>query len=136
MFKLNVLFHWFTVPAISERQFVFCILLHSWKRYCMMWRWTSLFTLQVSSCGHKKCSKLINLHFVQMSHKSLKKGRFPQSECLPNFELKFDFLERLKKPLTFESTLNCQQKQETETISDSLGKVKTTKPQISIPVQS
>lgn len=71
-----------------------------------------------------------------MSHKSLKKGRFPQSECLPNFELKFDFLERLKKPLTFESTLNCQQKQETETISDSLGKVKTTKPQISIPVQS
>ena len=34
-----------------------------------------------------------------MSQKSLQKNKFTPDECLPNFYLKFDFLERPKKRL-------------------------------------
>ena len=33
-----------------------------------------------------------------MSYKSLEMNEFTDSECLPNFELEFDFLKRLRKP--------------------------------------
>ena len=31
-------------------------------------------------------------------------NKFTENECLPNFELKFKFLENLRKPLTLKST--------------------------------
>ena len=31
-------------------------------------------------------------------------NKFTEDECLPNFELKFEFLESLRKPLTLKST--------------------------------
>ena len=31
-------------------------------------------------------------------------NKFSEDECLPNFELKFKFLENLRKPLTLKST--------------------------------
>ena len=31
-------------------------------------------------------------------------NKFTENECLPNFELKFKFLEDLRKPLTLKST--------------------------------
>jgi len=34
----------------------------------------------------------------------LEKDKFTENECLPNFELKFEFLENLRKPLTLKST--------------------------------
>jgi len=33
-----------------------------------------------------------------------KKNTFTENECLPNFELKFNILEHLRKPLTLKST--------------------------------
>jgi len=35
---------------------------------------------------------------AKMSYKSLEMNEFTDSECLPNFELEFDFLKRLRKP--------------------------------------
>ena len=49
---------------------------------------------------------------------SLENNEFTtDDECLPSFELKLDFLERLKKPLTLLSTRNRQQKLETKKMS-------------------
>ena len=46
-----------------------------------------------------------------MSQKSLENNEFTPDECLPNFYLKFDFLERLKKPLSLQSTRNRWQRE-------------------------
>ena len=35
---------------------------------------------------------------------TLEMNKFTENECLPNFELKFKFLENLRKPLTLKST--------------------------------
>ena len=35
---------------------------------------------------------------------TLEMNKFIENECLPNFELKFNFLENLRKPLTLKST--------------------------------
>lgn len=66
-----------------------------------------------------------------MSQKSLEKSESTQSEGLPNFELNFNFLERLKKPLTLRSTRNRRQKQENEKMSESTGEAEVNQQTVS-----
>ena len=56
---------------------------------------------------------------MQMSQKSLEKNEFTPDECLPNFYLKFDFLEGPKKPLSLQSTRNRRQQREIKKMSES-----------------
>ena len=41
-------------------------------------------------------------------------NKFTENDCLPNFELKFKFLEHLRKPLTLESTRKRKTKNKTK----------------------
>ena len=61
-----------------------------------------------------------------MTHKSLETNEFADSECPQNFKLKFDFLERLRKPLTLRSTSMRRKNQESEKISESTEENQTT----------
>lgn len=50
----------------------------------------------------RKQKAIVNIFFsMQMSQISLEKKQFSPDECLPNFNLKFDFFERPKNPPDF-----------------------------------
>lgn len=50
------------------------------------------------TCDVNKTQKTKMWLVAKMSYKSLEMNEFTDSECLPNFELEFDFLKRLRKP--------------------------------------
>jgi len=54
-----------------------------------------------------------------MSQKLLEKNKFTPHKYLPNFHLKFDFLERLKMPLSFQSTRNRRQQRKMKKMTKS-----------------
>lgn len=81
-----------------------------------MWeKWYCMTCVDVSKFIYG--NKNVALYSAQMS----------ESEPLHNFELKFGFLERLKKLLTLWSTRNCRQKQETEKMLESTGEAEKKK---------